>query len=459
MEQKEGKPSEDGNAASPTPGPPGTPRGGDSAEEAKGTAGKIITEGLPDGKGKQEQIPAEDGLSDEFQGKANGLDEANVASKEGAGGEGEAKAELKKEAGGKEETTVNSQEESDKKTKSESKEAGGKEETMLASDEQKVDEKQAEPGSPEKADVNDEAPAAPKQAAGEEKAGVEEAKPDSQSALARDEAKAEPKEADGEEEAECDAKAEVEAGGANGEQGVVERETEEGAGVIPSSPEEWPESPTEEGHSLSPDEVGPDTAASGETSPSVSESSPSDAPQSPTEPPSSGEKKKEKALERRVAAPTRPRGPRAQNRKAIMDKFGGAASGPTALFRNPKAAGAAVGGVKNMLLEWCRAMTRNYEHVDIQNFSSSWGSGMAFCALIHKFFPDAFDYAELDPKQRRHNFTLAFSTAEKMADCAQLLEVDDMVRLAVPDSKCVYTYIQELYRSLVQKGLVKTKKK
>lgn len=51
------------------------------------------------------------------------------------------------------------------------------------------------------------------------------------------------------------------------------------------------------------------------------------------------------------------------------------------------------------------------------------------------------------------------TTPRKLADCAQLLEVDDMVRLAVPDSKCVYTYIQELYRSLVQKGLVKTKKK
>lgn len=38
-----------------------------------------------------------------------------------------------------------------------------------------------------------------------------------------------------------------------------------------------------------------------------------------------------------------------------------AASGPTALFRNTKAAGAAIGSVKSMLLEWCRAMTRNYE--------------------------------------------------------------------------------------------------
>lgn len=52
------------------------------------------------------------------------------------------------------------------------------------------------------------------------------------------------------------------------------------------------------------------------------------------------------------------------------------------------------------------------QHVDIQNFSSSWSSGMAFCALIHKFFPDAFDYAALEPSQRRHNLTLAFSTAE-----------------------------------------------
>lgn len=45
------------------------------------------------------------------------------------------------------------------------------------------------------------------------------------------------------------------------------------------------------------------------------------------------------------------------------------------------------------------------------------------------------------------------------ADCAPLLEVEDMVRMSFPDSKCVYTYIQELYRSLVDKGLVKTKKK
>nr|XP_010950699.1 PREDICTED: LOW QUALITY PROTEIN: smoothelin-like protein 1 [Camelus bactrianus] len=435
MEQKEGK-TEDGTAVAPE-----MVGGGASAEkEATSPDEKIIKEGPPGGAGKQ--APAEDSISAEFHGEANGLDEVKVESKE--------EVELQKEDDGKKETTVAPQEMTDKKgeTNLELKEAEGKEEAMLASEKQKADEKEAKPESREKGDVNDEA-----KAEAQEKASAPEAKSDSQKkAAVEDEATAELQE--------VDVKEEMEPGGPDEEQDQgMEGELEEGAEVLPSSPDEWPESPMEEGSGLSPEGLSPDAAASGETSPSASESSPSNVPQSPAEPPPSQEKKKEKAPERRVSAPTRPRMPRAQNRKAIVDKFGGAASGPTALFRNTKAAGAAIGGVKNMLLEWCRAMTRKYEHVDIQNFSSSWSSGMAFCALIHKFFPDAFDYAALDPTNRRHNFTLAFSTAEKLADCAQLLEVDDMVRLAVPDSKCVYTYIQELYRSLVQKGLVKTKKK
>ncbi|KAF7239809.1 Smoothelin [Varanus komodoensis] len=114
--------------------------------------------------------------------------------------------------------------------------------------------------------------------------------------------------------------------------------------------------------------------------------------------------------------------------------------------------------IKQMLLDWCRAKTRGYEHVDIQNFSSSWSDGMAFCALVHHFFPEAFDYAQLSPQDRRRNFEMAFSSAETRAECPQLLDVEDMVRMREPDWKCVYTYIQEFYRCLVQRGLVKTKK-
>ncbi|KAG7462059.1 hypothetical protein MATL_G00198630 [Megalops atlanticus] len=79
--------------------------------------------------------------------------------------------------------------------------------------------------------------------------------------------------------------------------------------------------------------------------------------------------------------------------------------------------------IKQKVLQWCRNKTRNYEGVCIENFSSSWSDGLAFCALVHRFFPDAFDFSELRAEEREKNFTLAFSTAEAKADCCPLLEV------------------------------------
>lgn len=120
----------------------------------------------------------------------------------------------------------------------------------------------------------------------------------------------------------------------------------------------------------------------------------------------------------------------------------------------PPAAAPNAKNVKQMLLDWCRAKTEPYEvnmpwlslpvnyrplklyialplcvtlchyffqtdspsavkqGVDIQNFSSSWKDGIAFCALVHRFFPDAFEYSILNPNEPRENFQLAFSTAE-----------------------------------------------
>ncbi|KAM9744345.1 smoothelin isoform 2-T3 [Menidia menidia] len=179
------------------------------------------------------------------------------------------------------------------------------------------------------------------------------------------------------------------------------------------------------------------------------------------------------AMERRQAerrkelmrAQTLPKTSAMQARKAMIEKLEKEGGGPgnqavakvnrvqrSTSFGVPNA-----NSIKQMLLDWCRAKTRMYEHVDIQNFSSSWSNGMAFCALVHSFFPDAFDYDSLSPSNRRHNFEVAFSAAEKLVDCPQLLDVDDMVKMREPDWKCVYTYLQEFYRGLVTKGLVKTK--
>ncbi|RWS04927.1 smoothelin-like protein [Dinothrombium tinctorium] len=105
--------------------------------------------------------------------------------------------------------------------------------------------------------------------------------------------------------------------------------------------------------------------------------------------------------------------------------------------------------VKEMLLRWCKNKTSEYPNVDITNFSSSWADGLAFCALIHHFFPDAFDYSSLDAKNRRKNFELAFKTAEEKADIAPLLDVEDMILMKNrPDWKCVFTYVQSMYRHL-----------
>ncbi|XP_035514347.1 smoothelin isoform X5 [Morone saxatilis] len=179
------------------------------------------------------------------------------------------------------------------------------------------------------------------------------------------------------------------------------------------------------------------------------------------------------AVERRQAerrkelmrAQTLPKTSAMQARKAMIEKLEKEGGGPgnqavakvnkvqrSTSFGVPNA-----NSIKQMLLDWCRAKTRSYEHVDIQNFSSSWSNGMAFCALVHNFFPESFDYSSLSPSNRRQNFEVAFSTAEKLVDCPQLLDVDDMVKMREPDWKCVYTYLQEFYRGLVTKGLVKTK--
>ncbi|KAF5903168.1 smoothelin-like protein 2, partial [Clarias magur] len=68
-------------------------------------------------------------------------------------------------------------------------------------------------------------------------------------------------------------------------------------------------------------------------------------------------------------------------------------------------------GIKQLLLEWCRSKTIGYQHIDIHNFSSSWSDGMAFCALVHSFFPNQFDYNNLNPAHPKHNLDLAFTTA------------------------------------------------
>ncbi|XP_037936521.1 mucin-5AC isoform X9 [Teleopsis dalmanni] len=120
-------------------------------------------------------------------------------------------------------------------------------------------------------------------------------------------------------------------------------------------------------------------------------------------------------------------------------------SAPIFRFTDP-ALNARAATVKDQLLQWCQMKTKEYENVQITNFSTSWSDGLAFCALIHHFLPDAFDYSKLTPQTRRHNFELAFTVADEKAGIAPLLDVEDMVVMKRPDWKCVFVYVQSIYR-------------
>ncbi|CAG9773679.1 unnamed protein product [Ceutorhynchus assimilis] len=120
-------------------------------------------------------------------------------------------------------------------------------------------------------------------------------------------------------------------------------------------------------------------------------------------------------------------------------------SGPLFKFTDPALTQSA-STIKDRLLHWCRMKTKEYENIQLDNFSSSWADGLAFCALIHHFLPEAFDYSILTPKDRKHNFELAFRIADEKADIFPLLDVEDMLETRRPDWKCVFTYVQSIYR-------------
>lgn len=156
-----------------------------------------------------------------------------------------------------------------------------------------------------------------------------------------------------------------------------------------------------------------------------------------------------------VRSQTLPRNIGAQTRRSIFERLDPEASRPKTVDSKPKLKRSQSFGVstassiKQILLEWCRSKTIGYQNIDIQNFSSSWSDGMAFCALVHSFFPTEFDYTSLSPANRRHNFELAFGTAEVKAGCDRLIEVDDMMIMGrKPDPMCVFTYVQSLYNHL-----------
>lgn len=191
MEQKAGKPSEDGATVPPAAEAPEAAGGGGSAEEAAAGPAESAARA-----GEQERAPAEDGVPAECQ--ADGLGEVKAESQGEAG--------LQQEDSGQGETTA-APGKTDRRDQTHSEPAGAEREgeTASASEKPRADEKEARPGSRESVDASGGAQAELKQAsaAQEAEAGGREAEGKGEAAAAPQEAggKAEKPQAAAQEEA------------------------------------------------------------------------------------------------------------------------------------------------------------------------------------------------------------------------------------------------------------------
>lgn len=96
------------------------------------------------------------------------------------------------------------------------------------------------------------------------------------------------------------------------------------------------------------------------------------------------------------------------------------------------------------LLEWCKEVTKNYEHVKVTNLTTSFKSGMAFAAIIAQHRPDLIDMNTLTPSDIIGNCKKAFEAGEKIG-IPRVIEPSDMSLLAVPDKLAVMTYLYQLH--------------
>ncbi|KAK0335972.1 alpha-actinin [Friedmanniomyces endolithicus] len=102
------------------------------------------------------------------------------------------------------------------------------------------------------------------------------------------------------------------------------------------------------------------------------------------------------------------------------------------------------------LLLWCQRKTACYDDVHVENFSSSWNNGLAFCALLDIHRPDLIDYDKLDTSDHRGNMQLAFDIASREIGIPDLLDVEDVCDVAKPDERSLMTYIAYWFHAFSQ---------
>uniref|UniRef100_A0AAQ5X0D5 F-actin monooxygenase n=1 Tax=Amphiprion ocellaris TaxID=80972 RepID=A0AAQ5X0D5_AMPOC len=97
------------------------------------------------------------------------------------------------------------------------------------------------------------------------------------------------------------------------------------------------------------------------------------------------------------------------------------------------------------LLNWCQRQTDGYRNVNVTDLTMSWKSGLALCALIHRYRPDLIDFDSLDERDQEKNNQLGFDVAEREFGISPCMTGKEMSSVVEPDKLSMVMYLSQFY--------------
>ncbi|XP_069561372.1 protein-methionine sulfoxide oxidase mical3a isoform X13 [Brachyistius frenatus] len=97
------------------------------------------------------------------------------------------------------------------------------------------------------------------------------------------------------------------------------------------------------------------------------------------------------------------------------------------------------------LLNWCQRQTEGYRNVNVTDLTMSWKSGLALCALIHRYRPDLIDFDLLDERDQEKNNQLGFDVAEREFGISPCMTGKEMSSVVEPDKLSMVMYLSQFY--------------
>ncbi|XP_073400200.1 F-actin-monooxygenase MICAL3 isoform X9 [Dendrobates tinctorius] len=97
------------------------------------------------------------------------------------------------------------------------------------------------------------------------------------------------------------------------------------------------------------------------------------------------------------------------------------------------------------LLSWCQKQTDGYVGVSVTDLTMSWKSGLALCAIIHRYRPELIDFGSLDERNVEKNNQLAFDIAERELGISPIMTGKEMASVGEPDKLSMVVYLSQFY--------------